>query len=894
MVRERIHEENRRWKYNINGADIVDVNADNATFYKTLILPDIASGLVSLPGTTNALSLTVDTDQNAMLGIPLDLGTLRLSNSTGDHMNLATLDATGKVPPEQLPPLGGGSGTALNKIGTFDPITNTESSTSATLINVAVPPSPAYAHQSGDYWVVATYGRHDLSVLAPTRLGTLTIDSLVSLTNANAIANPNAFYVLETSLTPGVRIQPLGDWDGTSGGLPSVDLVHGQWMRVSVSGPDPGGLPASLLSSVTFPGALQEDDIVYVNDTGEWKYLATSTSQALIAMAGGSASHVGQYGLALLYHHTKIISDGVKWYSATARNLDHDTGETWLVGTSLLSTPQSIDIPGATVSPLQYGLRDGSTITIDVGSTSSLENLNGVPGQQHYLLPGDRIGFNTLHNEWTVFPSGTKNVLTNTLFLPGDFIATNTSFELELLRNGAVVASVAGKTGAVALTLHDLDVDRPNLVTSKSREYNFPGPSAAASQYGGLTSPREWSALTLEPKFSATTLTPFSVGHYPLQLGLGGSTAKTHHPSALMAVETTEHLQNVWSIAAEVYDPITRDLTNVTQATATDSQRALHQVVAPDLTEYSGNLQLIRKCYSHESVVDDRAPLQFAFPPYNGTYLFTLNVLVQEFDNNAQTLTGVYHGVVGSLLNVNSPSTGDYVLVTSNLSGCELYRFDGVTFQNVPVLRQKYHRGQYAYIIGTTPATSSLDRLQQHQGMDVLGGTDLSIVASAADHRVLRVEGIKEADYNVAIISAELIVQRNLPVSRSPVEFGSSLAPALLGTFNFHPQILPPSAPELIGVGPGLSSGFLQVDWVDHGNHGSLPVLEYRIYLGAGSSAALQTAINLGMYTTETPPTTAFLFSTLVPGTTYYVKVSAVNAEGESQFSNELTGVAQT
>jgi hypothetical protein len=90
-----------------------------------------------------------------------------------------------------------------------------------------------------------------------------------------------------------------------------------------------------------------------------------------------------------------------------------------------------------------------------------------------------------------------------------------------------------------------------------------------------------------------------------------------------------------------------------------------------------------------------------------------------------------------------------------------------------------------------------------------------------------------------------------------------------------------PTAPQSLQT-PGVEDSQVTLNWSAPASNGGSAVLSYNIYRGlsVGSETLLASPAGTG---------TSYVDSTVVDGTTYFYKVSAVNAIGESALSNEVS-----
>lgn len=114
-------------------------------------------------------------------------------------------------------------------------------------------------------------------------------------------------------------------------------------------------------------------------------------------------------------------------------------------------------------------------------------------------------------------------------------------------------------------------------------------------------------------------------------------------------------------------------------------------------------------------------------------------------------------------------------------------------------------------------------------------------------------------------------------VTRTAIEVRTNLS----GTFQdgFSIDGLPPSSPRFPMAAAGTSS--ITVAWEAPAWDGGLPVTNYTIYRGTGPGG--------GRLVTLGPEAFEYEDASVVPGTTYYYRVSALNAAGEGEQSAEVS-----
>jgi fibronectin type 3 domain-containing protein len=93
-----------------------------------------------------------------------------------------------------------------------------------------------------------------------------------------------------------------------------------------------------------------------------------------------------------------------------------------------------------------------------------------------------------------------------------------------------------------------------------------------------------------------------------------------------------------------------------------------------------------------------------------------------------------------------------------------------------------------------------------------------------------------------------------------------------------------PSAPQNLTAAPAKGKG-VQLNWSPPASNGGSPITGYNIYRGA--SAGGETLL------TSVGNVTSFKDTSTTRGQTYYYKVTAVNAVGESPASNEANASAK-
>jgi N-acetylneuraminic acid mutarotase len=92
-------------------------------------------------------------------------------------------------------------------------------------------------------------------------------------------------------------------------------------------------------------------------------------------------------------------------------------------------------------------------------------------------------------------------------------------------------------------------------------------------------------------------------------------------------------------------------------------------------------------------------------------------------------------------------------------------------------------------------------------------------------------------------------------------------------------SIAPPSAPQSLSITSG--ENFVDLNWLAPLSDGGSAITYYRVYRGTTSGAYMFLGITND---------TTYKDSTSIGGLTYYYVVTAVNAAGESNFSNETSG----
>ena len=97
-----------------------------------------------------------------------------------------------------------------------------------------------------------------------------------------------------------------------------------------------------------------------------------------------------------------------------------------------------------------------------------------------------------------------------------------------------------------------------------------------------------------------------------------------------------------------------------------------------------------------------------------------------------------------------------------------------------------------------------------------------------------------------------------------------------------------PAAPTLNSAAAG--NGSVSLAWSAPSSNGGSAVTSYRVYRGIASNGQVQLTPTVPAVVTATSYTDA----TAVNGTTYWYKVTAVNAVGESVLSNELSATPMT
>jgi len=97
------------------------------------------------------------------------------------------------------------------------------------------------------------------------------------------------------------------------------------------------------------------------------------------------------------------------------------------------------------------------------------------------------------------------------------------------------------------------------------------------------------------------------------------------------------------------------------------------------------------------------------------------------------------------------------------------------------------------------------------------------------------------------------------------------------------PVVTAPGAPSALTASPGSPEG-VQLSWAAPTTDGGSPITGFRIYRGDASGAEV--------FVTEVSPSVGYLDLATTPQGTYWYLVTAVNATGESAFSNEASATS--